>query len=120
MADKSLKKGPHMSKYAAIGFPYSEMQQGTNFQAQVIRATEETLEILRQSPSKLPDAPRVNIRIDPALAHERNTAIYYLDEAAQMRCNDLGLSLPVVGMIDEDLSHYGLLCNLHYLPRSKR
>ena len=106
-----------MSKYTIVGFTYSEMQRDLEFQRHVIQAAEETMRILAQSPSKLHDATRVDIRIDPELAHRNHTSIYYLDDAAMMMCDDLGFSPPVIGTTQGDLRHLGTLSTSLYLPK---
>src|SRR5215207_771427 len=108
-----------MGQHTIIGFTYGERQEELNFQARVDQALNETAHALMRDPHKLHDASRVIIRVQSENTPEHFCAVYYLDAAAMAMCQDLGLTLPIIGKTDKNLDHLRVLVAVEYLPRAK-
>jgi len=118
-----------MSKYLVVAFPRGReaLSRDIAFQDATLRATDESLRLLSASPHKLALAALVEVRIYPKMSipepieqYDQYQSVYFLNDAAIHMCNELGLSLPIIGEVEGVPDEYGYQVRDHYLPHLMR
>ena len=107
-----------MSKYVVIAFPKTRdgLSRANAFKGAILQAGAELLRTLMASPHKMSVAPRIEVRIysnrnnsEPIEDYDQYQSVYFLNDRAIQICNGLGLSLPVIGEVENVPDYYGYL-----------
>lgn len=117
-----------MSKVTIVGFTYeiSEVARHKEFLARTNQATADAFQYLVAHPQKMATSPIADIRRlfipenETIKEYEDYSSVYFLNDIALMMCQDIALSLNIIGETDNLPHYYSYQLQAYYLPLAER